>query len=378
MKMVKKTGSVLLALLMVIGLLVGSYAQAAAPDQPERKKVGVIIWGTEDGLSSSVKRLLDYAGEALNIEVQFKTGDYDTEAQVKAAENFVAAGVDGIICVPLIDNGIPKIFKVCEDAGIPYVQAFRQIDDAANEALLKKSPLYLGYVVENEELAGAEMLRLLAEAGGTEVGCIYNSPGSSFADRRKAGIEEALAENVATKVAEFTLPLSPTSEAWVESTNNFINTYQELNGIIMTSGAVGGAEGAIATIIKNGAVGKVKMVTFDQPENANEAFEQGILVGLASGIYTDPLYAFVIMANYLQGNPLSEEAINIAANYIYISSLQASTDYSLYVDGEGIYPYTQEEIRQMTRFYNPDFTVEDLQASASDWSMESVLNKAGK
>ncbi len=349
---------------------------AAAPSMPERKKIGVIIWGTEDGLSSSVKRELDFAGEALNIEVIYKTGDYDTEAQVIAAENFVAAGVDGIIAVPLIDSGIPKIYKVCEDAGIPYIQAFRRIDDPTNAAQLAEAPYFLGFTVENEEQAGYDLLQILADAGGTTVGTIYNAPGSSFADRRKEGIEKGIADGIATKVVEYTLPLSPTSDAWVESTNNFINAYPELNGIIMTSGSVGGAEAAIATIIKNDAVGKVKMVTFDQPANANEAFDQGILVGLASGIYMDPLYSFIIMANYLQGTPLSDKPIYIASNYIYIKSTQDSQDYTTYVDGEGIFPYSAEEIQQMTRFYNPSFTAEDLQKIASDWSMENVLAKS--
>lgn len=392
----RRIGLVLLSLLLVVSLFSGcaqpqqqekspgetasesSGTEKQTPAKPERKRVGVIIWGTEDGLGSSTKRILEYAGEALNIEVLFKTGDFDTEAQVIAAENLVAAGVDGILCVPLIDSGIPKIYKVCEDARIPYVQAFRKIDDEKNAEALEKAPYFLGYTVENEELAGQEMLKLLAKAGGTIVGCIYNAPGSSFADRRRAGVEAALAQGIATKVAEFTLPLSPTSEAWVEATNNFINTYPELNGIFMTSGSVGGAEAAIATIKKNNAVGKVKMVTFDQPANANEAFEEGILVGLASGIYTDSLYSFIILANAIQGTPLSDKPIKIDANYIYITNLQEAEDYTTYVDGEGINPYTIEEIQQMTRFYNPDFTAEDLQRIASEWTMENVLAKAKK
>lgn len=386
MNIKKNLTFIIISVLMIVSLISGCAgnqpAATDAPDDtsaaamPERKKVGVIIWGTEDGLSSSVKRLLDYAGEALNIEVLYKTGDYDTEAQVKAAENFVAAGVDGIIAVPLIDSGIPKIYKVCEDAKIPYIQAFRRIDDPTNAAQLETAPYFLGFTVENEEAAGYDLLKILADAGGTTVGAIYNSPGSSFADRRKAGIEKGFSEGIATKVVEFTLPLSPSSDAWVEATNNFINAYPELDGIIMTSGSVGGAEASIATIVKNDAVGKVKMVTFDQPANANEAFDQGILVGLASGIYTDPLYSFIIMANYLQGNPLSDKPIYIASNYIYIKSSQDAADYSTYVDGEGIYPYSKDEIQQMTRFYNPNFTAEDLQKIASDWTMENVLAKA--
>lgn len=386
MKTTKRIISVLVTALMVISLMSG-FAPAQKPASnstpkksavPAKKKVGVIIWGTEDGLGSSVKRLLDYAGKALNIDVVFKTGDYDTEAQVKAAENFVAAGVDGILCVPLIDSGIPKIYKVCADAKIPYVQAFRRIDDKNNAAQLDKEPYFLGYTVENEELAGSEMLKILAKAGGTKVGCIFNAPGSSFADRRKAGIKKALSDGVAKKLAEFTLPLSPTSEAWVEATNNFINTFHDMNGIIMTSGSVGGAEGAIATIIKNKAVGKVKMVTFDQPANAEEAFQKNILVGLASGIYTDSLYSFIILANKLQGNPLSTKPIKIAANYIYITNVQEAKDYAKYVDAVGVYPYTKEEIQQMTKFYNPSFSAEALQKVASQWTMANVLAKVKK
>jgi hypothetical protein len=143
----------------------------------------------------------------------------------------------------------------------------------------------------------------------------------------------------------------------------------------MTSGSVGGAEAAIATIIRNDAVGRVRMVTFDQPANANEAFEQDILVGLATGIYTGALWPFIIMANYLQGNPLSDNPIYIDSNYIIITNLQDAADYSTYVDGVGIYPFTHEEIRQMTRNYNPDFTAEDLQRIASEWTLENVVER---
>ncbi len=377
-EMRRAKGSVLLVVAGMMFLAWGASSQKASAAEPAKKKVGVIIWGTEDGLGSSVKRMLEYAGSALNIEVQFKTGDYDTEAQVKAAENFVAAGVDGILCVPLIDSGIPKIYKVAEQAKIPYVQAFRRIDDKKNAAQLLAAPYFLGYTVENEELAGYDLLKILAKAGGTKVGAVYNSPGSSFADRRKSGIEKGFVSGVAKKVSEFTLPLSPTSEAWVESTNNFINTFKELNGIIMTSGSVGGAEGAIATIVKNKAVGRVKMVTFDQPANSNEAFEKGILVGLATGIYTDSLFSFVVLANKLQGNPLSPKAITISANYIYVTNIQEAADYAKYVDNPATYPYTKEEIQKMTKFYNPSFTADDLQKIASKWTMSDVLARAKK
>lgn len=347
--------------------------------EPPAKKVGVIIWATDDQLSASSKRLLDYAGEALNIELVYKTGDFDTESQVKAAENFVAAGVDGILCVPLFEAGIPKIYQVCADAGIPYVQMFRDITLPDVAAQMADAELFLGWAVEDEITAGQKMLELFAADGVKNVAAIYAQPGQAVTDKRQAGFDIAFDQGIANLIADpYVLPLSVDSSYWIEATNSFISTYPELDGILMVSGAVGGAEGTIATIENNNAVGKVKMATFDQPANANEAFEKGILSVCGTGMFTDPLYAFMIMANYLQGNPLLEDGrVEINTNYIWLTSLEDSEAFAA-IDKEGVYVYTPEEIQNMTKWYNPDFTAEDLQNIASDWSLANVTERLGK
>jgi len=348
---------------------------------PPHYKIGVIIWSVEDAVTSSVRRLLDHAAEALNCEIIYSTGQFDAEAQLKGVENLIAAGCDGVMVMPIVDAGIPKYFEACKKAGIPMVQFYRYIVDEANRAALESEPLYLGTSMPDDVKAGEKMVQLLKDAGVTKVGMIGSAPGNDATDARQKGFAQAFDAGAAEKITEYIIPLGSTAaQTWSEATNNFITAFPEMDGIVMSVGAAGGSEATIAAIEQSGAVGKVKLSLFDVPSNSTEAFEKGILCGVANGMHFDPMAAFILLVNKINGTPLSETAVKLDTDYIYITSYDEDVAYYKYIDSkeEGVYAFSTEEIQQMYRFYNPDFSLEDLQKVAASWNMEDLLDKLVK
>jgi ribose transport system substrate-binding protein len=383
LKNLKRITALFLSALMMLVIFSGcSSTSSSSSDKsgaPPKKKIGVIIWSTSDSLGAATKRTLDHAGKALNIELSYKTGDYDTQSQVNAAQNFIASGVDGILAVPLLDDATPKIGKLAKDAKIPFMLMYRKIVDNKIAAQMEKNPYYLGNTVEDEETAGAQLLKTLTDGGAKNTGAIYFAPGITVVDRRHTGIEQGYKDTSGVKkVGEAVLSGSPNTNDFVEATNNFITTYKNLDGIILASGANGGIDAAIATVQKNNAAGKVKLASFDQPSNMSEGFEKNILAGVAAGTFDDPLFSFIVMANYLQGNPLSDKPVALNANYIYVKNLQDAEDFKKYIDNKDAYIYSQDEIKKMTKFYNHSFTLDDLKKIVASYSLEDVKTRMAK
>lgn len=390
--MLKKVMALILASALAIGMLAGCGSSGQASSAEEKKeeskaeesapsgkiKVGVIIWSVEDAVTSSVKRLLDHAAEALDVELIYNTGAFDAEAQLKAAENLIASGVNGILLMPIVDAGIPKIFEACKTAGIPLCQFYRYVVDETNRAALEAEDLYLGSSMPDDVKAGYHMAEMLRDAGCTKVGMVGQAPGNDATDARQKGFQQAFDEGVLEKVTEYIIPLGQTgTQVWTEATNNFITAYPEMDGMIMSVGASGGSEATMAAIEQQKAIGKVKLACFDTPSNSTEGFEKGILCGVANGMHLDPMIALVLMVNKINGTPLSDKAVKIDTDYIYLSNLDEEKAYYQYIDSkEGdIFAFTTEEIKQMSKKNNPDFSLDDLKEIAAKWTYDDMLKK---
>ena len=75
----------------------------------EGKKLGVIFYSKDDALGAAVYATLNYAAEALGVEIQWDLGKLDPTAQITAAENLIASGCDGILCIPLSEVVTQKV-----------------------------------------------------------------------------------------------------------------------------------------------------------------------------------------------------------------------------------------------------------------------------
>jgi len=380
MTLKKTTTRLLAALMTVIVLLSGGIMQVMAEDNaaefPPKKTIAVIIQNTDDAVMSMVKKLLDSAAEALNVELLYKTGDLDGGAQIQAVENVIAAGVDGIMIWPLADTIVPKIQQMCGDAKIPFVHMFRGILDEDIAALTKQNPYFLGYTTENEADASVKLTEILAANGNQNVCLVYFPPGDSTGVIRYNTITETLAKEGINVLSECVLSYTSRPQTQViDATNNFLATYPEMDSIFLLVGITGLLDGVRSVVESEDVLGKVNVVSFDHPATGiEEMFASGAFIGMASGGYVDPLFSFIILYNYLQGTPLSDEPIELFMDYVIVTSYDEAVSFAKYYNSDFLV-YTQEEIKMMTKYYNPDFTLEDLQQIVLDYSIQDVISR---
>ena len=127
--------------------------QSGEPDLSP-KTVGVVIWGTDDATTTPIKAILEYLADSIGYSIIWKTGDFDGDSQLTAVENLINSGVDGVIMMPMVDLAIENYYQACEDAGIPYIQFFRGIQDEELRNDMLSREYFLGWTSEDDVAAG--------------------------------------------------------------------------------------------------------------------------------------------------------------------------------------------------------------------------------
>lgn len=253
--------------------------------------IGVVIRSTDDGLGSDSKEALDAAAEALRINLIYRTGSYDAENQTTDFENLIAAGVDGIMCTTLVDTSTDELLKVCEDAGIPMQLMLRNIIDEEAYDYCMSSDQFAGYVVEDEEGAGAI------------IGLVFREAGNGVIDCRQAGVLARLDE---LEVPYYTTTITNTATA------QLLVAYPDIGGIIMSSGSNGTIDGLITYLEDT----DIELTSFDSPADLTASFEAGNLVMVVSGAQIAPLYALINLYNKINGTLFSDTPTEFNSNYI--------------------------------------------------------------
>lgn len=343
--------------------------QEAAADNPgsaEAKTditIGVVIWSTDDGLGADSKKALDAAADALGIKLIYRTGSYDAENQTTDYENLIAAGVDGIMCTTLVDSSTDELLKVCEDAGIPMQLMFRNIIDEEARNYCMSSDNFAGYVVEDEEGAGAAMVDKLLADGCKEIGLINREAGNGVIDRRQSGVISHLDElNVPYHVTTITNTATATDAA--DATSQLLAAYSGIDGLIMSSGSNGSIDGVI-TLLEGT---NIKLTSFDTPTDLTGSFQAGNLVMVVSGAQIDPMYALINLYNKIQGKPFSDKPTEILSNYIFLEKAEDIATYDTYFST--FCTYTADEIVGLTNMDYDSFVKE-----VSNYSLQMVVDK---
>jgi ribose transport system substrate-binding protein len=204
----------------------------------------------------------------------------DRAAQINVVENFVNAGVSGIVVAPLDSKALVKPIQDATRAKIPVV-----IMDSGLEA--KAGHDFVSYVATDNYGGGKRaaqcMGELLDETGKVLV--LRYQVGSDSTTQREDGFLDGLkASFPRIEVVSSDQYAGPTSDSAYAKAENLLIRFPELDGIF--SPCEPPVFGMLLALRAADRAGTVKLVGFDRSEKLVEAMRAGEIHGL---VLQDPL-----------------------------------------------------------------------------------------
>jgi len=229
--------------------------------------VGVTVYDMSSFITQGKEGMEAYA-KANDITLQWNSAGGDVSNQANQVDQYVSAGVDAIIIVPVQADSLAPQVAAAKAANIPVVAVNTSLTGVEVDASVQPDDVAAG---EQEATQMADAL------GGTGNLVVLEGPlGSSPQLDRGKGIENVLAENPGIKVLAKDTANWKRDEA-VNKMKNWISAFgSDIDGVISQNDDM--ALGAIQALREAG-LSDVKVVGVDGIEDGLNAVKNGELIG---------------------------------------------------------------------------------------------------
>lgn len=340
------------------------------------KTIGVVIWSTSGTAALQVIDLLDRASKVTDIKIEVLASGYNADAQLKDVENFAAKGVNGIMICNCSEEVVAKTADICEENKIYFGQFFRNLTKPEIKDRVFSSPYYVGNTHEDEVGTAYQLGKTIADLGIKNVAITTGPHGDSTAENRYAGLKQAFDEFGVTILAEQWDVT--TGEQAATASQNFISTYPELE-LIATMYSVEAIKAAYTAIKNAGKEGKIKIAAQDTTGDAE--FDVPMLSSgeaiMAGGHIVDPLFTYMMLANAIQGTPLSDKPFECKITQITFTPERADVYFTQMEQGTQLLGFNEEEFKLMYKKTNPSATADSLIEMCANWSVEDFKKRRG-
>jgi ABC-type sugar transport system substrate-binding protein len=376
----KKLLAILMTVVMLFSLAAcsgnGNSENSDNSQELVRFKIGTIDTGSTDATSAPLFEQLKLTCEALGAEyVTAAPTDMTADGYLAAVENLISVGCKGIIMNAGFVS-IPKVAKLCDEAQVYWSLYWYKLEEGTEDYEAAMNSKYFVSTFYEDDTHSAYFATAQLGKQGCKNICMIGLPAGSTSNARDAGIKQACDEYGMTVLAEerdFTLTYTAAGGATIAE--RFLSAYPECDGIIIAGMTQFCLPGVVQTLEQTGNVGKVKVAGIDFNEYQFEYMESGALTAIIGGHFTGPTYAAILIANIINGTPLTEDKLIFEDQFIELDSAETAKKYADYMNGSGGVLYTEEEIRNCLKKINPDFTIEDLKKIADSYSVDDLVNR---
>lgn len=377
----------LLAMILVLTMCLSTVACGGQSANGDNKsgdkeiKIGVSIWSSTDVLGSQVKRMLDAAAEALGVKLVYVDQGHVSEKVTASVETLCAAGCQGIIICNSADSEMVSAINTCDQSKVYLAQFFRIISKDNSPqiyAQAQSSPYYIGSVHEDEVVNGYNLAKLLIDKGDRNICLMGWTVGDATFLGRWEGYKKAVDEwNQAhpDDKVNMTEPVyaNTSAEEGASVAKSFMNSYPDMDSLIVAGGGGDPLVGAIGAINSAGRTGQIDVVSTDFLPDLGEQLKIGGMYAESGGHYCDPLYAFMMVYNAIKGNYKKPENsfLEIKYPYLYVSSTEDYENYAKYFVDD--LPYNAEELKKMA-----GLSFDELSKWANNLTIEDVKTRHSK
>lgn len=205
-------------------------AGAAGASSGGKLRVGVSVYDMSSFITAG-KAGIDTYAKANNIDVLWNTANLDVSTQADQVDQFVNAGVDAIIVVPVQADSLAPQVASAKAKGIPLL--------AVNAAL--NSADLAGSVLPDDVKAGEQEMRMMADKlGGKGNIVVLQGPlGQSGELDRTKGIQNVLAKHPGMKILAKDTANWKRDEA-VNKMKNWISSFgNKIDGVVAENDDMG-------------------------------------------------------------------------------------------------------------------------------------------
>lgn len=374
MKNSKKLLALVLALTMVLSL-----ASMAAAEEKELKHftVGMLDMGAWNATSGPQYAQVELAAEALNVDLVYTDYDKSAEGLLQAVQNLIGMGVDAILLQngPLVYGCIPQVAEICDDAEVYWALCWTKIVEGdGNYEACMESEYFVATFWEDDVHSGQWCTELLGANDRKNIAEIGFQTGNATADMRDAGVAAGLAAypEMQIKAEERDVALTATSDGGKTIMDRFITSVPDMDGLLICGMSQFVLSGVVSSLEEHELQDTVDVACIDFHEYQTEYLKSGVLDGIIGGHVVGPYYGLILIANIMNGTPLTEEKLVLRDNFIELASYEDAMVWDTY--GKPGTLYSAEETRNMVA--NPDFTYEDFLQVIADYSLDDIVARA--
>ncbi len=274
--------------------------------QKKNLKLGVILFGEGNPFFDEVIAGIRHKEEELacyNCSVTIKRVAVDTDEQIRAIDDFVADGINGIAISPANDVRLAaKINEICEQ-GIPVVALNTDIKDCKRLA-------FVGSNYYQSGATAAGLMRLMAKENDVRIGIIAGSSEILCHTERIAGFKHAIEKYSHINVVE-TIMNDDDDFISYDMTSQLLKSHPEINALFF---AAGGVYGGCRSVLAQKQSKDMTIITFDQVETTKEMIQKDVI---SATICQEPFLQgskpLDILFNYLATGDLPDQEYNYTA-----------------------------------------------------------------
>jgi ribose transport system substrate-binding protein len=278
--------------ILVIGLFLCAGLNCKQKEQGEAKKykIAVIPKGTTHVFWKSIhagaikaEQELKEAGVEIEIIWKGPLKEDDRESQIRVVEDFVTAGVTGIVLAPLDDTALRTPVKDAVNNGIPVVIIDSDL----------KSDDYTSFVATDNYIGGRKAGEHLAKilGGKGKVIMLRYQEGSASTMNREQGFLDVLKEKFPEiEIVSASQYGGATTESAYQASENLLAPLRKADGSLTIDGIFTPNESTTFAMLRaledSKIAGKVKYVGFDSSDRLVQGLKKGYIHGL---VLQDPI-----------------------------------------------------------------------------------------
>jgi ABC-type sugar transport system substrate-binding protein len=356
-KWIKRTLALTLAFSMTAALTAcggskdsGSSGDSGSSSGGTAYEIGFNVWGTGDPTFDLMFDVADQALDVYGVHATNASDDNQADKELQNIQNFISAGVDGILMQTTAESVLPQAAQECQQAKIPFVLSTFVGLDEDREDLRENNEYYVGAVDSNLYNEGYLIGQEAAADGIKNVVLIGGNVGDNNFELRIEGFTKSFVEEGGGKILDSARCANPSEGQ--EKANALLSANPDAEAVyVMVGSYVPGTVSAKETLGMD-----IPMYVTNANSDTVPYIRDGSVAAATSGNELVGAVAAALLINYLDGHQILDadgKAPQLTNTGFVVDQDNIDDFEALFVND---LPYTEEVLQTLVWRYNSDVT----------------------